>query len=157
VAQRLLDQITENEKQSTQKKQRNLASILLAILVADLSMSFDNIVAVGALAHGNLLALVVGLLISIIVLMLGSMIVSQVIKRIPLLMDLAALLLGWTSATMIYTDLRTLAVAQHVGWLLSLSQPTLPLQLSWLLVILAATTCGLVLILDLHMRANRQS
>lgn len=77
---------------------------LLTILIADVTMSLDNILAVGGLAHGDLLLLGVGLLISIGLLMVGSALVAELVGRLPWLLDVAALVLGWTGGTMIWHD-----------------------------------------------------
>lgn len=85
-------------------KEPSFTQALLTILVADVTMSLDNILAVGGLAHGNLELLAIGLLISIGLLMVGSALVAEIIGRLPLLLDLAALVLGWTGGSMLYHD-----------------------------------------------------
>jgi len=127
-------------------------SALLTILVADVTMSLDNIIAVGALANGEILPLVVGLVGSITILMLGSAVVSVLIERFRWILDIAALILGWTSATMIHDDLTLLARSQHLVFLLALGQPTLPLGLSWLLIVLAGGTVGFIIFFNLFYR-----
>jgi YjbE family integral membrane protein len=79
---------------------------LLTILVADVTMSLDNVLAVGALAAGHLKLLAAGLLLSIALVLAGSALVAALIRRLPWLLDLAALLLGWTAAGMVLHDLR---------------------------------------------------
>lgn len=85
-------------------KEPSFVQALLTILIADVTMSLDNILAVGGLARGNLELLAVGLLISIALLMVGSAVVAELIGRLPLLLDLAALTLGWTGGTMLLND-----------------------------------------------------
>ncbi|HEX8731595.1 MAG TPA: YjbE family putative metal transport protein [Ktedonobacterales bacterium] len=77
---------------------------LLTILVADVTMSLDNILAIGGLARGDLPLLAIGLVISIALLMAGSALVAELIGRLPALLDLAALALGWTAGTMALHD-----------------------------------------------------
>lgn len=84
----------------------SLLAALLTILVADVTMSLDNVLAVGALAHGNLPLLIVGLSLSVLLLMVGSALVAALIGRLPWLLDVAALVLAWTGATMVLSDLR---------------------------------------------------
>src|SRR5207248_6947238 len=84
---------------------RGFIAAMLTILLADVMMSLDNVLAVGALAHGNLPLLAVGILLSIIILMIGSAMVAELIKRLPWLLDVAALVLAWTGASMILDDL----------------------------------------------------
>ncbi len=82
----------------------SLGKALLTILIADVTMSLDNILAIGGLAHGDLGLLAIGLAISIALLMVGSAVVAELIGRLPILLDVAALVLGWTGGTMIHND-----------------------------------------------------
>src|SRR5690349_2972373 len=88
-------------KESIQSASRGLLSALLTILVADVTMSLDNVLAVGALAHGNLLVLSIGILLSIVILLIGSALIAELMKWLPWLLDAAALVLAWTGANMI--------------------------------------------------------
>ncbi|HEY7849210.1 MAG TPA: YjbE family putative metal transport protein [Ktedonobacterales bacterium] len=81
-----------------------LLPAILSIFVADVTMSIDNILAIGALAHGNLPLLVIGLLVSIALLLLASALVAQLISRFWWLMDLAALILGYLAAQLVLQD-----------------------------------------------------
>ena len=89
---------------------------LLTILVADVTMSLDNVLAIGALAAGNLPLLVAGLLLSIVLLLLGSALVAELIGRLPWLLDVAALVLAWTAANMILDDIRLGPMLEHFPW-----------------------------------------
>ncbi len=90
--------------------------VMLTILVADVTMSLDNVLAVGALAHGNLPVLAVGILLSIVLLLLGSALVASIIGRLPWLLDVAALALAWTGANMIRDDLCLGPVLEGLPW-----------------------------------------
>src|SRR5260221_11515551 len=74
--------------------------------VADVTMSLDNVLAIGALAHGNLPVLAFGLLLSIALVLAGSALVATLINRLPWLLDVAALVLGWTAGSMLVHDIR---------------------------------------------------
>jgi YjbE family integral membrane protein len=89
---------------------------LLTILVADVTMSLDNVLAIGALSAGNLPLLVVGLLLSIALILLGSALIAELIGRLPWLLDVAALVLAWTAAHMILEDIRLAPVLEHFPW-----------------------------------------
>jgi YjbE family integral membrane protein len=131
-------------------------SALLTILIADITMSLDNILAVGALSNGEIIPLIIGLIGSITVLLLGSALVSMLVERLGWILDIAALVLGWTSATMIHDDVVALArMYPALAFLLPLGKMTLPLHLSWLLLILAAICCGIVVFFNIWYR--RQS
>ncbi|HEX8733577.1 MAG TPA: hypothetical protein VF725_16115, partial [Ktedonobacterales bacterium] len=77
---------------------------ILSILVADVTMSLDNVLAVGALARGDLPLLVIGLAISVALLLLASALVATLITRFWWLMDLAALTLAYLSARLVIED-----------------------------------------------------
>jgi YjbE family integral membrane protein len=77
---------------------------ILTILAADATMSLDNVLAVGALAAGNIPLLVAGLLFSMFLLFVASAVIARLIEWLPLLIDLAAVVLGWTAANLIAED-----------------------------------------------------
>jgi YjbE family integral membrane protein len=77
---------------------------ILTILAADATMSLDNIIAIGALAKGNLAVLGIGLVFSMAVLFLASAIVARIIERVSILLDLAALVLAYTAANLVAAD-----------------------------------------------------
>ena len=95
---------------------RGFLAALLTILLADVTMSLDNVLAIGALAAGNIPLLVAGLLLSITILLLGSAFVAELIGRLPWLLDVAALVLAWTAAHMIQEDIRLGPLLEHVPW-----------------------------------------
>jgi YjbE family integral membrane protein len=74
------------------------------ILVADAVMSLDNVVAIAAAAHGNVLLITLGLLISIPLIVFGSQLVLGVLNRFPILVMLGGGLLGWIAGEMIVSD-----------------------------------------------------
>lgn len=94
----------QTEAKDEAKGDQTFVQALLTILIADVTMSLDNILAVGGLAQGNIELLVIGLAVSIALLMVGSAIVAELIGRLPILLDLAALTLGWTAGTMALND-----------------------------------------------------
>jgi predicted tellurium resistance membrane protein TerC len=79
-------------------------------------MSLDNVLAIGALAAGNLPLLAAGLLLSITLLLLGSALIATLIGRLPWLLDVAALVLAWTAAHMILDDIRLAPLLEHFPW-----------------------------------------
>lgn len=113
-------------------------SALRTIIIADVTMSLDNILAVGALANGDLLPLVFGLLFSISILLLGSAFISVIAERFEWLLYLAVFVLGWTSATMIHDDLLFyLSGYASFAWLQTLDRIKLLLNQTLLDLILA--------------------
>jgi YjbE family integral membrane protein len=93
-------------------KSSGLMSAIRTILVADLVMSLDNVLAVAAAAKGNVVLLILGLGISIPLIIFGSTLLLKVMERYPIIITLGAALLGWLAGEMLLTDP---AVAQHFG------------------------------------------
>ena len=74
------------------------------VIVADLTMSMDNILAVAAAAEGNLSLIVLSLGLSIPFLVLGSGFLPTLMDRWPSLIYLSAAILGMVSGEIIMTD-----------------------------------------------------
>ena len=81
-----------------------LMSAIRTILIADLVMSLDNVLAVAAAAKGNTLLLVLGLGISIPLIIFGSTLLLKVMERFPVIITLGAALLGFLAGEMVFTD-----------------------------------------------------
>ena len=161
IAVRLLAERVPGQGEQAGKKvegggEMSFRTAALTILVADVTMSLDNVLAVGAAANGDVWPIVFGLLISIAIIICGSALVAAMMHRLPWLLDLAALVLAWTSATMFHDDLAALATRSHISWLASFSQSVLPLHLSWLVLLLFAITGLIVLAFDLFYRGQAQ-
>jgi YjbE family integral membrane protein len=77
---------------------------VLVIVVADIIMSFDNVLAIAAAARGDYLLLAIGLAISIPLLVVGAALIAALLDRIPVLIWLGAALLGWIAGETIATD-----------------------------------------------------
>ena len=74
------------------------------VVIADIIMSLDNVIAVAAAANGQLPLLILGLAISIPMIIAGAALIMMVLDRFPLLVWLGALLLGWIAGDVIETD-----------------------------------------------------
>jgi len=74
------------------------------ILVADLVMSLDNVLAVAAAAKGSVTLLVLGLAISIPLVVFGSTLLLKLMERYPVIIKLGAALLGWVAGEMFVSD-----------------------------------------------------
>ena len=74
------------------------------IVVADIIMSFDNVVAIAAAARGDYVLLAIGLAISIPLLFAGAALIAALLDRYPVLIWLGAALLGWIAGETIATD-----------------------------------------------------
>jgi YjbE family integral membrane protein len=74
------------------------------VVIADIVMSLDNVIAVAAAANGELSLLILGLAISIPMIIAGAALIMLVLDRFPALIWLGAMLLGWIAGDVIASD-----------------------------------------------------
>jgi YjbE family integral membrane protein len=79
------------------------------VIVADLVMSVDNVIAIAGAATGagsqhQLPLVIFGLLVSIPIIMWGSQLVLKLMDRFPVIITAGAMLLGWIAGTMALSD-----------------------------------------------------
>ncbi len=97
----------------------SMAAAIRTILVADLVMSLDNVLAVAAAAKGNLPLLIMGLVVSIPLIIFGSTLLLKVMDRFPIIITIGAALLGFLAGEMLLTD------PAVVGWFGKMSEQAL--------------------------------
>jgi len=97
--------LTEGTKEECHSKEcSSLWQALWIIIVADLSMGIDNMLAVGAASHGNLFLLLFGLLLSIPMVVFLSTWLSKLMDRYPIILWIGAAVLGKVGGEMMITD-----------------------------------------------------
>jgi YjbE family integral membrane protein len=84
------------------------------VVIADIVMSLDNVIAVAAAANGQLSLLILGLAISIPMIIAGAALIMMVLDRFPILVWLGALLLGWIAGDVIESDPAVNPVVQRL-------------------------------------------
>ena len=100
-----IELLSENDSDEGQDKHHgSLAAAIRTILIADLVMSLDNVIAVAAAAKGSMLLLVLGLAISIPLVIFGSTLMIRVMERYPFIVTLGAALIGWVAGETISND-----------------------------------------------------
>jgi YjbE family integral membrane protein len=131
IAVRLLSPAA-HDVEDTPEAVESLWRAVRVVVVADIVMSLDNVVAVAGIAQGQYLLLVVGLAISIPVVIAGSALILALLERFPILVWGGAAMLGWAAGKIFAGDPimlglfsafepeRTKLVAQLVGALLVL-------------------------------------
>jgi len=92
------------------------------VIIADLVMSVDNVIAIAGAAEGaggdhKMPLVIFGLLVSIPIIVWGSQLVIKLMDRFPMIIIIGGMLLGWIAGSMAVTDPAVL------GYL-----PTLPVQ-----------------------------
>jgi predicted tellurium resistance membrane protein TerC len=74
------------------------------IIVADALMGVDNVLGVAGAANGSFDLVIIGLLISIPIVVLGSKLVLRLVEKWPLIIHLGAAVLAFTAAQMIINE-----------------------------------------------------
>jgi len=136
LAVRLL--LPEEDESTARQAHDRLLPAILTILVADVTMSLDNVLAIGALAGGNIPLLIIGLVASMLLLFAASAFIARLMERFTWLIDLASVVLAWTAANLILEDPKTLQIIH-----LSMNQQ-LAVHLGFM---------ALILLIDLFVRA----
>ena len=96
----------------------NLFAAIKTILIADLVMSLDNVIAVAAAAKGSELLLILGLGISIPLVVFGASMLLKMMERYPVIITIGAGILGLVAGEMIITDPVLIhRVEEHAKWL----------------------------------------
>jgi len=99
------------------KETSSLMSAVKTILIADLVMSLDNVIAVAAAAKGSTLLLILGLAISIPLVIFGSTLMIKLMERFPVIVSLGAALIGWVGGETIISDVALNSVTAANPWL----------------------------------------
>ena len=119
--------VPEEDKEEVESSD-NLWSAIKTILIADLVMSLDNVLAVAAaadsaaptpdLAAMKYTLLVLGLAISIPIVIFGSTLMLKLMVRWPIIITAGGALLGWIAGEMMVTDPAIWAWVEHnAAWL----------------------------------------
>jgi YjbE family integral membrane protein len=108
----------EDEDGHGKKAVAGMAAAVRTILLADLVMSLDNVIAVAAAAKGSLVLLILGLLVSIPLVIFGSTLLMKLMDRWPIIVTIGAALLGWVAGDMAVTDPAVQDwIDAHAAWL----------------------------------------
>jgi len=83
----------------------HLLTAIKTILIADLVMSLDNVIAVAAAASGSMTLLILGLAISIPLVVFGATLLVKLMDRYPIIITVGAGLIGWVAGEMLIADL----------------------------------------------------
>ncbi len=80
---------------------QTMAGAIRTVVIADAVMGIDNVLAIGGAAHGSMLLIVLGLLISVPIIVWGSQLVIKLVERWPAVVLLGGAVLAWTAYGMI--------------------------------------------------------
>ncbi len=82
----------------------SMIAAVRTILIADLVMSLDNVIAVAAAAKGSTMLLIIGLAISIPLIIYASTLLIKLMERFPVIITIGAALIGWVAGEMAWED-----------------------------------------------------
>lgn len=99
------------------KANGTLLAAIRTILIADIVMSLDNVIAVAAAAQGSTTLLIIGLAISIPLVVFGSTLMIKLMERFPIIVTLGAALIGWVGGETLASDVALKGLMEHNHWL----------------------------------------
>ena len=102
IAYKLITDTSEDEHQGGTAT--TFWGAMKTIIVADALMGVDNVLGVAGAANGDFTLVVIGLLISIPIVVLGSKLVLQLVEKWPVIIHLGAAVLAFTAAQMIINE-----------------------------------------------------
>ena len=102
IAAKLL--VPEDEGDDDVESASHLWAAVQIVVVADIVMSLDNVIAVAAAANGSVPLLVLGLAISVPLIVAGAALIMALLSKLPILVWAGAALLGWIAGDVIATD-----------------------------------------------------
>jgi YjbE family integral membrane protein len=113
----------------------SLGRAIWTIVVADIVMSLDNVLAIAAAAHGSELLIVIGLAISVPIVVVSSTLIVTILNRLPILVWAGAGFLGWIAGEMLVADDAAMAyLPGHPSeWIVAALCAALVLAAGWLL------------------------
>jgi YjbE family integral membrane protein len=94
----------EGAPEQADREAKTLLQAMWLIVLADITMSTDNVLAVAGASHGNAFLLLFGLALSIPFVVFTSNLLSMLMDRYPIIIYIGAAILGRVGAEMIFTD-----------------------------------------------------
>lgn len=94
----------QEEKCDNVKQSQKFLAAVATIVIADLSMSLDNVLAIASAAKGNIWLIIFGLVFNIPIIFFCSQLVAKLMKSYPIVVYLGAAVLARTSFDMILED-----------------------------------------------------
>jgi YjbE family integral membrane protein len=111
IAVKLLSQEGHSEAEHHVRQGGTLLEAIWIIIVADVVMSLDNVLAISGAAHGDMTLVIFGVGLSIPIVIWGSGLLARLMARLWWIVDVGAGILGWVAGEMMLGD----KVVQ--GWL----------------------------------------
>lgn len=100
----LIEEGEDDEGRLSESSPTTLGGAVATVLIADLVMSMDNVIGLAAVAQGSVFYLLLGLLLSVPLLMFGSLQITRLLQRQPLLVSVGGALLGYVAGDIAVAD-----------------------------------------------------
>ncbi len=108
-----MDEIESNLSSNSATNDATFWSALWTIILADLSMSLDNVLAVAGAAGDSTLVLIIGLAVAIILMAVASSYIAKLLQRYPWIAWVGLLIILFVAVDMIYRDSHQVACAAY--------------------------------------------
>ncbi|WP_340673180.1 TerC family protein [Brevibacillus agri] len=134
--------LREEDGQEDIDASEDIVQAVKTIVVADVMMGLDNVLAIAGAAQGNIILIVIGLLISVPLMVFGSQLILRVMERFAWLVYVGAGVLALAAANMIFTEE---AVREWIT------------PVPWLVVLFKVVLVGAVLLLGYWQRSHAKA
>lgn len=122
----LINEDTEVQEDGTVKCEINFWRAVVSIILADLSMSLDNVLAIAGAANGSVGLIAFGIILNIPIIFFGSQFVADLMKKYKITIYIGGAILMHTALAMILDDRLIIPYVNHlaavlISWLLALA------------------------------------
>lgn len=113
--QELLHHGEEDSGEEGEAKEKTLAQALWQIVLADVSMSLDNVLAVAAVARNDITMLVIGLTVSIVMMGVLGGFLARLLDRFKFIAYIGVALIAWIGLELMWDGMVNANAALHMG------------------------------------------
>ena len=137
ISYKIMDISSDGEKSADMKGKKGFLSAMSTIAIADVAMGFDNMLAVAGASDGDYVLVVLGLLISIPLIVWGSVIILGWLKKWPALSYAGGGLLAFVAAQMLVSEpkidslLESNNIHYALIWTFLVAVPTVIMLCGW--------------------------
>lgn len=107
--------LTGNEEEHAISSEGKIGDAIKTIVIADVVMGFDNVLAVAGAANGNTVLVLIGLLVSVPIIIWGSKLILYLMNKFPIIIYIGAGILVFTAARMILHEQFVMTTLYDMG------------------------------------------
>jgi YjbE family integral membrane protein len=94
----------ESAEEGKVEQKATLMAAIRTIIIADIIMSLDNVLAMAGAAKGHMWMLIAGLVVTVPIILFGSALLMKLMERFPIFVMIGAALIGWVAGEMVISD-----------------------------------------------------